>query len=122
MEQNNETFSYTYSANKQEDIKDILKKYMPAEEDKASQIRRLDKGVTSKATTISLVVGILSSLVLGVGMCCCMVWSNLFVPGIFVGIIGIAGMVAAYPLYRRVLIKEREKIAPQIIELSKELV
>ena len=42
--------------------------------------------------------------------------------GIFVGIIGIAGMVAAYPLYRRVLIKEREKIAPQIIELSKELV
>lgn len=122
MEQNNETFSYTYSANKQEDIKDILKKYMPAEEDKASQIRRLDKGVTSKATTISLVVGILSSLVLGVGMCCCMVWSNLFVLGIFVGIIGIAGMVAAYPLYRRVLIKEREKIAPQIIELSKELV
>ena len=122
MEQNNETFSYTYSANKQEDIKDILKKYMPAEEDKATQIRRLDKGVTSKATTISLVVGILSSLVLGVGMCCCMVWSNLFVLGIFVGIIGIAGMVAAYPLYRRVLIKEREKIAPQIIELSKELV
>ncbi len=122
MEQNNETFSYTYSANKQEDIKDILKKYMPTEEDKATQIRRLDKGVTSKATTISLVVGILSSLVLGVGMCCCMVWSNLFMLGIFVGIIGIAGMVAAYPLYRRVLIKEREKIAPQIIELSKELV
>lgn len=118
MEQNNETFSYTYSANKQEDIKDILKKYMPTEEDKATQIRRLDKGVTSKATTISLVVGILSSLVLGVGMCCCMVWSNLFMLGIFVGIIGIAGMVAAYPLYRRVLIKEREKIAPQIIELS----
>ena len=122
MEQNNETFSYTYSANKQEDIKDILKKYMPTEEDKVTQIRRLDKGVTSKATTISLVVGILSSLVLGVGMCCCMVWSNLFMLGIFVGIIGIAGMVAAYPLYRRVLIKEREKIAPQIIELSKELV
>lgn len=122
MEQNNETFSYTYSANKQEEIKDILKKYMPAEEDKATQIRRLDKGVTSKATTIALVVGILSSLVLGVGMCCCMVWTNLFVLGIFVGVIGIAGMVAAYPLYKKVLSDEREKIAPHIIELSKDLI
>ena len=119
--ENKETFNYTYSASEQEEIKKIREKYVPKEADKMEQLRRLDAGVTQKGTVISLVVGIIGALVLGVGMCCCLVWTKLFVLGIIVGIIGIALVSVAYPLYSYVTKKEREKIAPEIIRLTDEL-
>ncbi len=120
MENNNPSFEYTYSAPRQEEIRRIREKYLPPEEDKMELLRRLDNGVTQKATMVSLVVGIVSALVLGVGMCCCMVW-NIFVLGIVVGVIGIAGVAAAYPLYTHITAREREKIAPEILRLTDEL-
>lgn len=120
--QNKETFSYTYSAKQQEEIKKIREKYLPKEADKMEQLRRLDESVTRKGTIVSLVVGIIGTLVMGFGMSCCMVWTDtMLVLGIIVGIVGIAALSAAYPLYNYVTKKEREKIAPEIIRLSDEL-
>ncbi|MBE6858950.1 MAG: hypothetical protein E7498_05905 [Ruminococcus sp.] len=119
--ENKETFSYTYSAKEQEEIKKIRKKYVPKEADKMEQLRRLDAGVTQKGTVISLVVGIIGALILGTGMSMCMVWTELFVLGIIVGIVGIVMVSAAYPLYSYVTKKEREKIVPEIIRLTDEL-
>lgn len=86
------------------------------------RLRRLDRSVTKVGTNISLTVGIISSLILGVGMCCTMVWADrLFIPGIIIGIVGIAGMIAAYPIFTRVTKKRREKLAPEIMRLSDEL-
>lgn len=119
--ENKETFSYTYSAKQQEEIKKIREKYVPKEADKMEQLRRLDRSVTQKGTVISLIVGIIGALVLGVGMCCCLVWKNLFVLGIIVGAVGIAAVSAAYPLFNYVTKKEREKISPEIIRLTDEL-
>ncbi|MBQ8175417.1 MAG: hypothetical protein IJ035_00080 [Oscillospiraceae bacterium] len=118
---NNETFSYTYSAAQQEEIKKIREKYVPKEADKMEQLRRLDASVTQKGTIISLACGIIGALILGTGMCCCLVWTDLFVLGIIVGIIGIAVVSAAYPIYIHITKKEREKIAPEIIRLTDEL-
>jgi hypothetical protein len=51
-----------------------------------------------------------------------MVWADKwFVPGIIVGCIGLAGVIAAYPLYNRIAKKHREKIAPEILRLTEEL-
>ncbi|MBQ8612699.1 MAG: hypothetical protein IJ416_00590 [Ruminiclostridium sp.] len=119
--ENKETFSYTYSAKEQEEIKKIREKYVPREADKMEQLRRLDESVTRKGTVIALVTGIVGALVLGIGMCCCLVWTELFAVGIVVGIMGIAAVSAAYPLYNLVIKKEREKIAPEIIRLTDEL-
>ena len=120
--QDKETFSFTYSAKEQEEIKNIRKKYMAPEEDKMEQLRRLDASVTQKGTIVALIVGIIGTLVLGIGMCCCMVWQSVwFIPGIIVGMIGIAVLATAYPLYNYVTRKEREKIAPEIIRLTDEL-
>ena len=119
--ENKETFSYTYSAKEQEEIKKIREKYVPKEADKMEQLRRLDESVTRKGTIISLVVGIIGTLILGTGMSMCMVWTELFVSGIIVGITGIAAVSLAYPLYSYVTKKEREKIAPEIIRLTDEL-
>ena len=55
-------------------------------------------------------------------MCCAMVWKGaLFIPGVVVGLVGIAVVAAAYPLYSRITQKEREKLAPQILKLADEL-
>lgn len=118
---NRENFSYTYSAKEQEEIRKIRDKYVPKEVDKMEQLRRLDKSVTKKGTVISLVVGIIGALVLGTGMSMCMVWTELVVWGIIVGIVGIVMVSAAYPLYSCVTKKERRKIAPEIIRLTDEL-
>ena len=119
--ENKETFSYTYSAKEQEEIKKIREKYVPKEFNKMEQLRRLDASVTQKGTVISLVVGIVGALILGTGMSMCMVWTELFVLGIIAGVIGIVVVSAAYPLYSYVTKKEREKIAPEIIRLTDEL-
>ena len=41
--------------------------------------------------------------------------------GILVGIVGMVLVALAYPLYNRVLKKQREKIAPEILRLTEEL-
>lgn len=124
MENNhtNETFHYTYSAKEQEEVKRIRNKYIPKEEDKMEQLRRLDASVNEKATVQSIIVGMIGTLIMGIGMCCCMVWADiLFVPGIVIGLAGMAVMGAAYPVYSKTLKKEREMIAPEIMRLTDEL-
>ena len=113
-----DTFHYTYSARQQEEIRNIRKKYLPQEpkEDKMEQLRRLDRSAAKKGTRVSLIVGIAGCLLLGVGMCCTMVWTDrLFIPGIIIGIVGIIAVTISYPLYTHITRKERERIAPQIL-------
>ena len=118
----NNSFNYTYSAPEQQEVKKIREKYMPKEESKMDQLRRLDESVTKKGMALSLMTGVLSSLILGIGMCCCMVWGGwLFVPGIVIGIVGIVGVALAYPMYTKVTKRERERIAPEILRLTDEL-
>ena len=51
-----------------------------------------------------------------------MVWADtLFIPGIGIGILGMAGIGLTFPLYRRITKKQREKLAPKIMELTDEL-
>lgn len=115
-------FEYTYSAPEQEEIRKIREKYMPREENKMELLRRLDARVTQKGTVTALVVGILSALILGTGMSCCLVWGGVwFVPGIVIGLLGIAGMAAAYPLYVRITEREKARLAPEILRLTDEL-
>jgi len=121
-DQKNTTFQYTYSAREQEELKRIRNKYLPKEENKMELLRRLDAQVTQKATMYSIIVGVIGTLILGVGMCCCLVWADsVFVLGIIVGVIGMGILALAYPLYNRTIKKERERIAPEILRLTEDL-
>lgn len=124
MENNQEkqTFNYTYSAKQQEEIEAIRKKYLPKEEDKMEQLRRLDASVYSKATMVSIIIGVIGALILGTGMSCAMVWAGVwFIPGIIIGVIGMGVAALAYPAYSKTLKKERARVAPEIMRLSEEL-
>ena len=116
------SFSYTYSAPQRDEVKKIREKYMPKVESPIEKLHRLDESCAQKGTALSLVTGTISALILGVGMCCCMVWGGLlFVPGIVIGMIGMFGVGAAYPIYNKVTQKERQRIAPEILQLTDEL-
>ena len=122
METKMEAFEYTYSAKKQEEIQRIREKYQPREADKLEQLRQLDRSATRKGTVVSILLGVVGSLVLGIGMCFTMVWAgNLFVPGVILGLAGLAAAGAAYPVYGRITRRERARLAPQILALTEEL-
>lgn len=116
------SFNYTYSAPQQEEVKKIREKYLPKEEQPIEQLRRLDKSVSRKGKALSLTTGIVGALILGIGMCCCMVWGGmLFAPGIVIGCVGLIGAAMAYPIFAKITKKERERIAPEILRLTDEL-
>lgn len=123
-----ESFNYTYSAKQQEEIKAIRKKYEAPEENKMEQLRRLDASATQKATTRSMTVGIIGALIMGLGMSITMtdigaVFGSFLsmLVGIVIGIVGIVLVCLAYPTYHRTLKAERERIAPEVLRLSDEL-
>lgn len=116
----NNKFEYTYSASRQSELDAIRKKYLPQEESKMDKLRRLDKSVTNKGTMISIIIGVIGTLVMGLGMCCVMEWS-MFVVGIITGIIGMVMIALAYPIFSYVTKKQREKIAPEILLLTEEI-
>ena len=133
MENNNENgFSYTYSAKEQAELRKIREKYTaPTEaEDKMARLRKLDASVTQTAQIVALVFGIIGALVLGFGMSLIMTSlpeslgisdDKAMIIGITVGIIG--GILAslAYPIYNAIVRVKRTKIAPEIIRLTDEL-
>ena len=67
-----------------------------------------------------MAVGIASALVFGVGMCCFLVW-RLWVPGALLCVAGVIGMLVAPVLYRRLVEKRKQEIAPEILRLTEEL-
>ena len=124
----NPSFEYTYSSQRQKEVEEIRSAYLPKEEDKMTALRRLHAIPTQKAQAASLAVGIIGTLLLGTGMSLCMtdigaVLGNFaLIIGIMIGLAGIALVSAAYPVFNRVLKKERERIAPEILRLSDELI
>lgn len=128
--QNDGGFSFTYSAKEQEEIRKIRQKYQPQEEDKMVQLRRMDASVTKKASVVSILFGTLGTLVLGTGMSVIMTeFGDILgvsetvrlVFGIILGSAGLVILGLACPLYYHMVKKEREKIAPEILKLTEEL-
>ena len=117
-----ESFTYHYSAERQSEIDAIRKKYLPPEEqeNKLEQLRKLDASLTTTAFIVSMAVGIVGALVFGAGMCCFLVW-RLWALGTLLCVAGVIDMLVAPVLYRRLVEKRRQQIAPEILRLTEEL-
>ena len=119
---NNPVFSYTYSAKQNEEVWAIRNKYLPKSESKLEELKRLDQYVHSAGVAQSLAVGITGCMIFGVGMCFAMqVIGHSIALGVFLGIWGAAAMLAAYPVYRSIFRKTKEKHKSRILELAAEL-
>ena len=130
MDNTEETFRYTYSAKEQSEVENIRKKYLPSEENKMDQLRKLHNSATQKAQGWAIGLGTVGALILGTGMSLAMtnlgqllgIYGSLaLLIGIIIGVVGLVLIALAYPLYNRILQKERQRIAPQILRLTDEL-
>lgn len=117
-----EIFSYTYSAPENTEVLSILQKYLPKEESKLEELKRLDRLVQNAGIVPALCVGIVGCLLFGLGMCLAMeVIGQMMWLGVIVGLVGSAVMIFAYPIYRKRFGKAKAQYAPRILQLADEL-
>ena len=119
---NENAFSYTYSAACNQEVLNIRKKYLPRGETKLEELKRLDRLVQNSGVTESLCAGIGGCLVFGLGLCLAMeVIGHMIWLGVILGLIGTAGMLAAFPVYRKFFNKAKAQHTPRILELAAQL-
>ena len=104
----------------------IANQYAVKDATKVVQLRKLDQKAKLPANIFAYTFGILSALLLGIGMCLCMnvIGSGttaMTAIGVVVGIVGIAGMYTNYPAYKKILEKGKSKYGSDIIRLAKEI-
>ena len=125
--ENKEEFSFTYSAQQQKEVEAIRNKYLPKEADKMEQLRKLHAVPTQKAQAAAIAIGVIGALIMGTGMSLAMtdigaaLGSLAMILGVVVGLVGMVLVAMAYPVYNHVLKRERQRIAPEILRLSEEL-
>ena len=119
------TFSYRYSAKENIEVQEIRNKYLPREESKLEELKRLDYIVQNSGMIESLCAGIGGVLIFGLGLCLAMqvIGSGVLniVLGILLGIVGMIGMIFAYPVYLKMAKKAKAEYAPRILQLTDEL-
>ena len=104
----------------------LANEYAPKDTSKVIALRKLDARAKRPAIVFTYSFGIISALVLGVGMCLAMGQigsgsTGSFVLGIVIGIIGMIGMGVNYPIYKKLLANGKKKYAFEIMELAKEI-
>ena len=104
----------------------LANEYAPKDTSKVVALRKLDARAKLPATIFTYTFGIIAALVTGVGMCFSMNvigsgTTTMFVIGVIVGIVGLAGMGINYPIYKKMLAKGKQKYAYEMIELAKEI-
>ena len=115
-----ETFNYSYSSIRREEVEKIRNKYIQNQEDELTELRRLDNYITNTATLASIFVGIVGALVFGTGLSLVLTFSK-YISGIIVGFLGLLIMGAGLLVNKIILKKLREKYGSRIIELSDKL-
>ena len=103
----------------------IAKEYAPKDKSKIIALRKLDAKAKLPATIFTYTFGVISTLVLGTGMCFAMqvLGSGMIsmVIGIIVGVIGMIGCGVNYPIYKKMLENGKKKYAYEIVELAREI-
>lgn len=104
----------------------IANEYARKDTTKVVQLKKLDAKAKRPANIFAYTFGIVSSLVLGVGMCLAMKVIGdgstvSFGVGIGVGLLGILGVSINYSIYKKMLEKGKKKYASDIIRLAKEI-
>lgn len=119
---NKDTFEYNYSAERAKEVEAIRRKYEEPAEDKFEQLKALDRQAERRGQILSIAIGIIGMLILGTGMSMVMVGqAPYFIPGIIIGIVGVLTLSTAYPVYKKVTKKDRDKVAGQVLALAKQI-
>ena len=109
-------------------IQKIRTQYTEKEHTELDALKALDRKVKAPANRFAWTFGTVAALVMGAGMSLVMTdlaqilgLENPMVPGIIIGLTGMALAIANYPIYKAILSARRKKYAGQILTLSEKL-
>ena len=109
-------------------VQKIRTQYTKAENSRLDELKALDAEVKRPANVFAYAFGSLSAIIMGSGMSLVMTdigamlnMSETMIPGIVIGVIGMAMALVNHPIYNRILSSRRAKYADRIIALSDEL-
>lgn len=109
-------------------VQKIRTQYTETEHTELDELKALDKRVKTPANRFAWIFGTLAALVMGSGMS--LVMTDLgqtlgleaaLVPGILIGLAGLAMAIINYPIYKAFLAARRKKYADRILTLSEKL-
>lgn len=104
--------------------KQELNKLERQAEETMRTIEGLKQSQTASASIFAYIFGAVAALVLGGGMCLCMLIENnipALIGGIIIGILGIALCAVNYPVYKKIAAKKTEQVLPVIDETEEKL-
>ncbi|MBE5964689.1 MAG: hypothetical protein E7252_07100 [Lachnospira sp.] len=110
-------------------VQKIRTQYTEKEYTELDELKELDKRVKRPANVFAYIFGSLGSIIMGSGMSLVMTdigtsigIENAMVPGIIIGVLGIAMAIVNYPIYKNILDSRKKKYAEQILKLSEKLI
>jgi len=113
-------YEYSPAKNDTARAEAIRKQYMERGITKMDALEALHTKVKTPGMVTASIIGVFGSLVMGAGMSNIMVWDNMAV-GLVLGIPGLVMMILAFPVYKVITDRRKKKYAPQIMELSGEI-
>ena len=107
----------------------IRTQYMEKQTTELDALRALDAKVKRPANVFAYVFGSISAIIMGAGMSLVMTeigavigMADAMIPGIIVGIVGMAMAILNYPMYKRILGSRKSKYSAEILALSDKIV
>ena len=106
----------------------IRAQYVEKQSTELDALRALDAKVKRPANVFAYIFGSVSAIIMGAGMSLVMTdigatlgMASAMVPGILIGLVGMALALANYPLYKRILGSRKEKYSAEILKLSEKI-
>ena len=111
--------------NKEITVEKIRSQYVQRESTPLDALKALDARVRKPANIFGYTYGSIGTVIMGAGMSLVMTdigtvlgFAETLIPGIVIGIVGLAMALTAYPIYKKILNSRKNKYAHQIMELS----
>ena len=106
----------------------IRTQYMEKTPSELDALRELDAKVKRPANVFAYTCGSISAIIMGAGMSLVMTdigsqigMQETMIPGIAVGIVGMAMALANYPIHKSILNARKKKYADEILKLSDQI-
>jgi len=125
---NENTFSFTYSAKENQEVLNIRSQYAEVKQTELDQLKALDAKVKRPANVFAYTYGSVAAIIMGAGMSLVMTeigavigLANAMVPGIVIGVVGMIMALSTHPIYKKILSGRKKKYAAQILTLSEKI-
>lgn len=109
-------------------VQKIRTQYTEKENTQLDELKALDAKVKRPANVFAYTFGSISAIIMGAGMSLVMTdlgttlgIANSMVPGIIIGVVGLAMAVVNYPMYKSILGSRKNKYRNEILALSEKI-